>query len=870
MIDSSWDFCEVFFQWTGHEPLPWQVRLFNDFVAGRFPGACDIPTGLGKTAAIAIWLLALAKTRGTDGFPRRLVYVVNRRTVVDQATREVERLRERLSNDRGLACIVGALRSMAVVSEGPLIAISTLRGQFADNAEWREDPARPAVVIGTVDMIGSRLLFSAYGRGFRSKPLHAGFLGQDALIVHDEAHLEPVFQALLTRITAEQARGRDLRPIRVMALTATARTDERASLRLQDDDFRNDLVQKRFRAKKWLFLHRVEERSDVVSRMIGLARNYRDDGCAILVFVRAVEDVEKVAAGLPRGKVQRLTGTMRGYERDRMVRDDPVFARFQTATDRNPAVTPEAGTVFLVCTSAGEVGINISADHMICDLSTLDSMVQRLGRVNRFGEREARIDVVHPAFTSEDGSTEASGLDAALERTLGLLQRLPRREDGMLDASPAALADLRARTCPSEWAAAFAPSPIAPPVSDFLFDAWALTSVREELPGRPPVADWLHGLSDWEPPEAYVAWRDEVEVLEDRVLSSMDLSDLLDDYPLKPQEILRDRADRVLTQLKKLGSKYPASRVWLVSNSGRVEVLTLGHLIQERRADIAWRTVILPPSVGGLREGMLDGSADPSDSLSYDVSDQVLDENGERLRCRVWDDDPRPPGMRVVRTIDTLPEADEEEGLEEPVRRYWYWLARSRGADDDHRTRADKSVPLDEHLNRVRNIAKSLVCRLGLPETIVQAVVLAAGMHDLGKAREVWQLMVGNEDTSHPLAKSSTRGFRPDLTRYRHELGSLMDAKQTDGAGTTLASLSPDELDLVLHLIAAHHGRARPHFFPDETFDPNYPDDTVALICAEVPGRFARLQRRYGRWGLAYLESLVRAADILASREETQ
>lgn len=868
MIDSSWDFQRVFFRWTGHEPLPWQVRLFDEFVAGRFPGACDIPTGLGKTAVIAIWLLALAKTLGRDGFPRRLVYVVNRRTVVDQATREVERLRQRLSEDPGIECIVGGLRSMAVVSGGPPIAISTLRGQFADNAEWREDPARPGVVIGTVDMIGSRLLFCAYGRGFRSRPLHAGLLGQDTLIVHDEAHLEPVFQTLLTRIAAEQARGRDLRPIRVMALSATTRAGEGATLGLEDDDLRKDLVQKRFRARKGLFLHRVEERSVVISRIIELARSHRDDGRAILIFVRTVEEVEKVASQLPRRKVQMLTGTMRGYERDTMVRESPVFGRFQPETDRNPAVTPEPGTVFLVCTSAGEVGINISADDMIGDLSTLDSMVQRLGRVNRFGEGDARIDVVYSDFESKNGTSEVSALDAALERTLALLRCLPEREDGRLDGSPAALADLRAKTDPSEWAKAFAPCPIAPPLSDILFDAWALTSVREELPGRPPVADWLHGYSTSEPPETCVAWREEVDVLANEVISRLDASDLLDDFPLKPHEILRDKTERVRKQLQELRGKHPESRVWLVLNSGRVEVLTLDQLIKRKHDEIAWQTVILPPSVGGLREGMLDGSADPSDALEYDLSVRVLDENGRPVRCRVWDDDPRPPGMRVVRAIDTMPEAEEAEASEQPPRRYWYWLASPQGAEDDRRTRANRSVPLDEHLDRVGNIAKSLVIRLGLSQTEARAIVAAAEVHDAGKVRDVWQRMIGNQDASRPLAKSGTPGVRPDLTRYRHELGSLIEATPSNGAGKTMASLYPDEQDLALHLIAAHHGRARPHFFSDETFDPGHPDDRVALICAEVPRRFGRLQRRYGRWGLAYLESLVRVADILASREE--
>ena len=72
-------------------------------------------------------------------------------------------------------------------------------------------------------MIGSRLLFSGYRVGFKGRPLHAGFLGQDVLLVHDEAHLEPAFQVLLNAMEREQERCREFRTFRVMALTATSR-----------------------------------------------------------------------------------------------------------------------------------------------------------------------------------------------------------------------------------------------------------------------------------------------------------------------------------------------------------------------------------------------------------------------------------------------------------------------------------------------------------------------------------------------------------------------------------------------------------------------------------------------------------------------
>src|SRR5262249_7040358 len=159
---------KTFHDLTGNAPFPWQQALYRRFTEDRpdnVPASCNLPTGLGKTSVIAVWLVALAN------FPaklqRRLVYVVNRRTVVDQTTYEVEKLRNTLARAE-LNESLKPLCSIPLESDGLPLAISTLRGQFADNREWSADPARPAVIVGTVDMIGSRLLFSGYGCGFKS------------------------------------------------------------------------------------------------------------------------------------------------------------------------------------------------------------------------------------------------------------------------------------------------------------------------------------------------------------------------------------------------------------------------------------------------------------------------------------------------------------------------------------------------------------------------------------------------------------------------------------------------------------------------------------------------------------------------------
>src|SRR5262249_47704000 len=94
MVDNL-PFEKTFRDLTGYAPFPWQRRIYRRIVEGTPPESCQIPTGLGKTVVIAVWLIALAND--PKRVPRRLVYVVNRRTVVDQSTEEAKKLRDNLA-----------------------------------------------------------------------------------------------------------------------------------------------------------------------------------------------------------------------------------------------------------------------------------------------------------------------------------------------------------------------------------------------------------------------------------------------------------------------------------------------------------------------------------------------------------------------------------------------------------------------------------------------------------------------------------------------------------------------------------------------------------------------------------------------------
>jgi CRISPR-associated endonuclease/helicase Cas3 len=375
-------------------PFPWQVRRLEEFLQGSIPEALDIPTGLGKTSVMAIWLLARAY--GAN-LPRRLVYVVDRRAVVDQATEVALSLRAFVEKSPELKGKLGL--------NGRPLPISTLRGQFVDNREWLEDPAASAIIVGTVDMIGSRLLFEGYGVSRKMRPYHAGLLGVDALVVLDEAHLVPPFEHLLRDIAQEPSlrpRGAGcVPPFRLLALSATGRTQSSNIVGLTNQDDKHNIVKKRLKARKSL---RIETRDTGAKLEEALAKHAWElsgqgtQAVRVLVYSdsrgiaqKAKEAVEKLAKddkkqGKP--ETELFVGGRRVFEREEAKK------RLESLGFIAGSTIKRSCPVFLFATSAGEVGVDLDADHMVCDLVPWERMVQRLGRVNRRGDGKANVIVI--------------------------------------------------------------------------------------------------------------------------------------------------------------------------------------------------------------------------------------------------------------------------------------------------------------------------------------------------------------------------------------------------------------------------------------------------------------------------------------------
>ena len=951
---STSDFRSQFSALTGVErPFPWQEALFSELVTGSIRGECDVPTGLGKTSAIAVWLCALGSVlsdrKSGVSLPRRLIYIVDRRVVVDQATEEVDKLRKALLNSQreGLTEPIFQLRSTlqraSVIPDPAGVTISTLRGKFADNHDWHFDPSRPSIAVGTVDMIGSRILFSGYGglgRNWRS--LQAGLLLQDAWIVLDEAHLAPAFHDLLLGVRKQRREISYFPPFGITCMSATLPTkigsidatqEKKETPLFTKADEDDDRVEERFRAKKTLRFVVDQEvtsakkgaaQAEALARAMSaaaveLGKTHR----SVVVFANTVDAVERIEtalkAALPkeeRKRVLALTGEMRGYEKERVAASD-VIAAFAPQRARE-SVEPSA---FLIATSCIEVGMDFDADAAVCDSVALERMIQRFGRVNRRGKTASEILVITTFDSLQLYPTTIDQL-AMPEATCWALSQLPTKHDGH-DASPAALRALAIDSTLTRCA--FSRALVAPPLDSARLDDWSLTSLKPDQFPKPQVSYWLRGVITDDSVTVSFVWRAELHLAR----NEEEAAAMIETIPVAPREVAQVSIDRATKFLEALGKKHPSLYCLVRSLSGDTRWQKLSEYADKERkpASIAFSTVFLPVQAGGLRDGLVDRSDEALGSPVVDVVNRPADlvgtpkegedserwervlltrRGGEIVSERISENGSREDLgghsiteavltalaktfrrgnanviVRCETTVGTVEPADgdiaEEDGDEntsveapeakraasrlfpQAIAYFHITTDPSVSRDEDARSLGGRRILLKEHSATAEAVARALIARFTLPPDIAEAVVLAARWHDRGKDRRCWQEGIGNR-SGDPLAKSDRPYFDVHrLAGYRHEFGSLVEALE---AGEIQQH---DQRELILHLIAAHHGHARPSF-ERRAFDPETPALACEAIAAEVPLRFARLQTTYGWWSLAWLEALVKAADAIASK----
>lgn len=225
----------------------------------------------------------------------------------------------------------------------------------------------------------------------------------------------------------------------------------------------------------------------------------------------------------------------------------------------------------------------------------------------------------------------------------------------------------------------------------------------------------------------------------------------------------------------------------------------------------------------------------------------------------------RPPGSRASAEAD-LPA--EEDGSDGP-------------------SFGPRPITLAAHLDGVGRWAERLAGNIGFPPEIARCLALAGRWHDVGKIDPRFQLWLRGGDellaasSTEPLAKSeliTDRRGREQARRRsgypagrRHELLSL---------SLVTGRLDSGPLDdLVLHLVASHHGFGRYRFRPQpaaedrpvrfEHHGDSYVGSTehaLDRLDSGIPDRFADQTRRWGWFWLAWLEAVLRLADHEDSR----
>ena len=463
-------FTEFYRAINGRDPFPWQARL-ADCVSRkeRWPTEIGVPTGLGKTACldIAVWWLSSQADRppALRTAPTRIWWVVNRRLLVDSTAEHAREVASALHDPEStgldapgrqvIECVAERLRSLWVDPTAPPLDVISLRGGIASRTPT--DPARPTVVLCTVPMYGSRLLFRGYGSTRR--PVDAAMAGADSLVLLDEAHLAGHLRTLVPALAACTPAARDLlgakrsRPT-VVSLTATGDAAQAERFDLDDEDEAHPVVRQRLDAAKPL-------RADVVAgetakRLVEATVALIQDApapAACLVFSNtpktARETFERLGGRFPEAEVLLLTGLVREREAEQ-IRARILHPVHGMATTR-PADAPRRHHLIVVATQTLEVGADIDAEYLVTEGCGVRALTQRLGRLNRLGRfLHARATYVHVLPPRSRGG-RTPGTDANSWLVYGsepatVLERLLKScagdDAGTVDLSPRSVASV--------------------------------------------------------------------------------------------------------------------------------------------------------------------------------------------------------------------------------------------------------------------------------------------------------------------------------------------------------------------------------------------------------------------------------------------
>lgn len=857
-------FAAFFERVTGRSPHQWQAVLGDEL--NPTDRLIRIPTGFGKTAGVVLPWVFHRIVRGDAQWPRRLVLTLPMRVLVEQTERAVREWLERAAVDASVHVLMGG----------------------SDAGAWHLDVEKPAVLIATQDMVLSRALNRGFGAARGRWPVDFGLLHHDALWVFDEIQLMDV--GLVTSVQLGQFR-RDssataLRPtyswwmsatlqptwVRTRDAAAYAETLARSMLTIPAEQRGGGL----WEVQKPLIRRHDATAPDEVAKV---ALDAHRAGTLTLVVVnrvsRALEVYGAIEAGLREGKgakarrrsdapeVQLVHSRYRGAERESW---SGFLAR--------DAHIPEHGRI-VVATQVVEAGVDISATTLVTDLAPWPSLVQRFGRSARYEGERGQVIVVGAAPRDDKAAApyDAASIAAASE----LLD-----SNDVRDVGPRALELLEEALDPNALTALYPYMPmhvIRRPDLDELFDT------APDLSGAD--LDVSRYIRSGEERDAALFWRD-VERLPNG----------------RPPAELPTRTVPGPTRDELCRAPLSEARGWLKGRVAYIRDYRAGAWVRLSNDELARRvhagaTVLVDAAEGG-----------------YDAS-------------RGWDPKSKapvpviPPTSREARDEQTSA-GEDEDALSELS---WQTIGdHGRETGAEARTLAT-ALGLPPRLGQLLELA-GLWHDVGKAHPVFQAAIRAEAREahggvalggDLAKAPDhAWNRPAYRERPGfrHELAStiallevvrranshhSGLLGPHADLLAALGEEPSPIDEPiaPTDPLVRELCALSATELDLLAYLVCAHHGKVRcswtstakdqkraegaihgvcegdvlpatslgDHVIPELRLSLAPAALGVnALFGASWAERVAGLLREYGPFALAYLEAVLRAADVRVSR----
>lgn len=805
------DFHSFFTQATGHGPYRYQEELAGVRVTTCRSKLIDIPTGLGKTAAVVLaWLWNRVVLQRSD-WPRRLVYCLPMRTLVEQTEAEAKKWIENplkdatdLSNEA-----VADLKWLRDHSPIILMGGEELDGQ---RKEWDIHPEKPAILIGTQDMLLSRALNRGYGMSRYRWPMHFGLLNNDCLWVMDETQLMGV--GVETSAQLDGFRHKQDMPTMgscptwwmsaTLAGTRLNTVDHQPPeagwpvIQLSEQERTAGRPSELINASKPLckasFTLAKDNKKTFAAQFAQFIKEKHVQDTLTLVVVNSVSRAQEIYRALASGKGK---GKPPLYEPARV---GLIHARFR-AGDRSKGeqLMQGDGDRIIIATQAVEAGVDVSARLLITELAPWSSLVQRFGRCNRRAEYTDAL--IHWVDIEYDGDKE----DTVRPYTAEELDQGRIALNGLDNASPARLSEV---------------------------------NVPERKVIRP-------------------------------VIRRRELIDLFDTTP------------------DLCGQDIDISRYIRDGNDTDVQFF--------------WRTV----------EGEMPSPEEPVPARDELCRVSIGAAAGFLKKAeRIWrwnhvdkrwmEADKALPGAVYLADVDTGGYSDTlgwtGDAKDKPTPIVHLGLTTHEANEDDKGTFIREWETLIGHTGKVVNETTAMLAAMGVNGQLGTALTNAAWWHDVGKLHLAFKSLMkenGEEKPGGPWAKSPLNTRQRERPGFRHELASSI-------AWLLAAPSDAVERDLTAYLMAAHHGKVRlsirswpnekepadgrlfargvwdndeipaitigPHAVPEMKLDLSF------MRMGEGPhgpswlARTTALRDRLGPFSLAYLETLLRAADARASK----